>query len=292
MLATAAVPFDSEEHLFEIKWDGVRALAAVEPGRWRLWGRQGADYTRRYPELAVLDRLPAGTVVDGELVVWQNGRADFAALMRRHQRRPWDGAAAARALPTVSYVLFDLLFANGQSLLQETLVQRRARLQELLLRVHEPVLRWSPGLSGCGRAYFTQVVAAGHEGVMAKHHASRYQPGQRSSAWRKIKPAALLPCVVIGYRWGHEGVPRLLLASVDAGALRYVGHVAAGGTAAPTAALARRLTARPRRRPVVPCAVPACWVEPELYCRVAFQGWTPQGQLRQARLAGWLDEPP
>ena len=84
MLATAAAPFDSAEHVFEVKWDGVRALAAVAAGRWRLWGRQGVDYTPRYPELAVLGRLPAGTVVDGELVVWQAGRADFPALMRRH----------------------------------------------------------------------------------------------------------------------------------------------------------------------------------------------------------------
>ena len=84
MLARAAAPFDSAEHVFEVKWDGVRALAAVASGRWRLWGRQGADYTPRYPELAVLGRLPVGTVVDGELVVWQAGRADFPALMRRH----------------------------------------------------------------------------------------------------------------------------------------------------------------------------------------------------------------
>ena len=65
MLATPAVPFDSDAYLFEVKWDGVRALAAIEAGRWRLWGRTGTDYTARYPELAVLGRLPAGTVVDG-----------------------------------------------------------------------------------------------------------------------------------------------------------------------------------------------------------------------------------
>ena len=74
MLATAAVPFDSEAYLFEVKWDGVRALAASEAGRWRLWGRTGTDYTARYPELAVLGRLPTGTVLDGELVVLQDPR--------------------------------------------------------------------------------------------------------------------------------------------------------------------------------------------------------------------------
>src|SRR6516162_4703170 len=71
---------------FEVKWDGVRALAAIEDCRWRLWGRHGSDYTERYPELAVLRRFPTGTIIDGELIVLQNGRADLPALLRRHQR--------------------------------------------------------------------------------------------------------------------------------------------------------------------------------------------------------------
>jgi bifunctional non-homologous end joining protein LigD len=293
MLATAAAPFDSAEHLFEIKWDGVRALASVEPGRWRLWGRQGTDYTLRYPELAVLGRLPAGTVVDGELVVCQDGRADFAALRRRHQRlRPPLRRESSGLQPAVSYVLFDLLYAQGRVLLQEALIRRRAVLQELVRRVNEPRLVYSEEIEGCGRAFFARVVAAGHEGVMAKHRASRYQPGQRSSAWRKIKPAGSLPCVVLGYRLGRERRLRLLLATVYAGALHYVAQVDVGGTAAQTAVLVQRLAARQRRRPVVPCPVPACWVEPERYCRVAFHGWTANGQLRHARFAGWLEEPP
>jgi ATP dependent DNA ligase domain len=86
MLATASLPFDSEEYTFEVKWDGVRALAAVELDHWELWGRRGVDYTARYPELAVLRRLPAGTVVDGELVVLRQGRADLAALLHHHHR--------------------------------------------------------------------------------------------------------------------------------------------------------------------------------------------------------------
>jgi ATP-dependent DNA ligase len=294
MLATAAAPFDSAEHVFEVKWDGVRALAAVASGRWRLWGRQGADYTPRYPELAVLGRLPVGTVVDGELVVWQAGRADFPALMRRHQRARPPAVAAASGGPqaAVCYVLFDLLYAQGRALLQQGLVQRRARLQELLLRVNEPRLLYSVGSEGCGRAFFTRVVAEGHEGVMAKHRASRYLPGRRSTSWRKIKPTMRLPCVVLGYRPRRQGGLRLLLATRQAGVLRYVGQIDAGGTAVQTAAVAQRLAARSRRRPLVPCPLSACWIEPAFYCQVACQGWTLHGQLRQARWAGWLEEPP
>src|SRR6516165_5458801 len=85
MLAVAAEPFDSSEYCFEIKYDGVRALAAVDESGWRLWGRQRADYTTRYPEFDVLRRLPAGTLVDGELVACDaNGRPDLPRLLRRH----------------------------------------------------------------------------------------------------------------------------------------------------------------------------------------------------------------
>jgi bifunctional non-homologous end joining protein LigD len=291
MLATAAAPFDSDEHLFEVKWDGVRALAAVEAGGWRLWGRTGADYTARYPELAVLGRLPTGTVLDGELVVLHDGRADFPALLRRHQRRRLDpvAAAACRQRPAVSYVLFDLLCYQGQSLVQQALVRRRALLRELLLTVHEPLLVYSDSVAGCGRAFFARVIAQGHEGVMAKHQASRYRPGQRSAAWRKIKPVGMLPCVVVGYRPGREGVPRVLVATVQEGVLRYVGQLRPACGVQAGVDLARRLAARRRLRPLVRCPAGACGVEPELYCRVRFQGWTAQGHLRNAVFCGWLD---
>ena len=85
MLAVASEPFDSSEYLFEVKWDGVRAIACVQNDRWRLWRRELADYTDRYPELDALRRLPSGIVLDGELVVLRDGRADLSAILRRHQ---------------------------------------------------------------------------------------------------------------------------------------------------------------------------------------------------------------
>ena len=289
MLATPAAPFDSPEHLFEVKWDGVRALAAVEPGRWQLWGRRGVDYSPRYPELAVLGRLPAGTVVDGELVVLRQGRADFPALLRRHQRcRPLP--ADYSTLP-LCYVLFDLLSWRGQALVKEPLVRRRACLRALLDEVNEPLLVYSDGVVGGGQKFFAQVVAQGHEGVMAKQQASRYWPGKRSPAWRKIKPSELWPCVIFGYTAGRDGVERLLVATVQQGVLRYVGPLSRGLGGPARTELAQRLANRRRPRPVVPCPLRACWVEPELYCRVQFQGWTCHGHLRHAVFRGLLEEP-
>src|SRR5208282_2663357 len=169
MLATAAAPFDGEDYLFEVKWDGVRALAEVAEGRWRLWGRAGSDYTERYPELAVLRHLPSGTVVDGELVVFQGGRADFSALLQRHQRQVAGPLDILRRRLPIRYLVFDLLFHEGRSLLKVPLRERRARLRELLVEIGEPLLVFSDGIVGQGRDFFTRVVAQGHEGVMAKH---------------------------------------------------------------------------------------------------------------------------
>jgi bifunctional non-homologous end joining protein LigD len=288
MLAQAAAPFDAEDYQFEVKWDGVRALAAVEAGGWRLWGRGGTDYTARYPELAVLQRLPAGTVVDGELVVLRNGRADFAALLSRHQRRePLPASRIPQGL-AVSYMLFDVLVHGGRSILQEPLQQRRERLRELLAPLQDSVLRYSASVLGKGREYFAQAVAQGHEGVMAKHLSSLYLPGKRSHAWRKIKPAGVLPCVVIGYLPDQHEVQRVLLATVRQGQLQYVGRLSRGLDGAACAGLVARLRRQRRARAVVPCGQRACWVEPVLYCWVHYQGWTCHGHLRHAVFGGWL----
>jgi bifunctional non-homologous end joining protein LigD len=129
MLATKAEPFDADDYLFEVKWDGVRALAAVEQDSWSLWGRHGVDYTARYPEMGILRRWPSGTVVDGDLVALDQGRADLPTLLRRHLRqRPLLRNYAAAHL---CYVLFDLLSLRGRPLLKEPLIHRRALLREL-----------------------------------------------------------------------------------------------------------------------------------------------------------------
>ena len=189
MLAVPSAPFDSPEYLFEVKWDGVRALAACGPDG-AVWGRDAADYSARYPELAVLGRFPAGTVLDGELVRWgPEGLSNLGAILKRHQlTHPVRIEQASRSQP-VCYVVFDLLYLRGRSLLGEPLQRRREALQELLQHLQERYVVFSEGLVGAGRAFFEAVVAQGHEGMMAKHRASRYRPGRRSASWRKIKPA-------------------------------------------------------------------------------------------------------
>ena len=123
---------------------------------------------------------------------------------------------------------------------------------------------------------------------MAKRMSSGYLPGRRSPAWRKLKPSQVVPCVIIGYTAGRYGIENLLMATVRDGALCYVGHVRRGLRASPD--LARRL--RRRAQPVVPCRQRACWVEPDVYCRVRCQGWTCHGLLRHAVFCGLLEKTP
>jgi DNA ligase D-like protein (predicted ligase) len=291
MLAVAAEPFDSPEHLFEIKWDGVRALAAVEPGGWRLWGRQGVDYTPRYPELTVLQQLPAGTILDGELVHFTVGRADFSRLLSRHQLVAPGKIRRAAALQPVSYVVFDLLHCRGQSLLTKPLEERQQRLQALLRSAALKELIFSQGTVGAGRHYFDEVVQQGHDGVMAKHLKSPYRPGKRSSDWRKIKPRQEIVCVIVGYRRTRGRLSCLLLAAQRAGHLQYVGSVSTGLTRQLRRELKPRLVHLSCPQPVLPTTEVAHWIEPELYCLTRCFGFTPDGRLRFPSIERLLQAP-
>jgi ATP-dependent DNA ligase len=119
---------------------------------------------------------------------------------------------------------------------------------------------------------------------------SRYLPGQRSAAWKKIKPAQILPFVIIGYTPSRDGLHSLLVAHAHRGALRYVGQLTSGFSNLLRTELARRLVLKRRPRPLVACPRHACWVEPELYCRVRFLQWTPRGHLRGASFAGLIED--
>ncbi len=211
MLAVAAEPFDSPDYLFEIKWDGIRGLALVQQRSWRLWGRGETEYAERYPELDVLQQLPPGTILDGELVRLRGGKADFAAVLRRHQLTGSRKIRWAAQHEPVTYVVFDLLQIRGRSLIRQTLRDRRRRLEELLSTASTECLLFSQGVEQTGQSFFDHVVAQGHEGVMAKRLDSRYLPGKRAASWRKIKPRQQVVCVVIGYRsnrhGGHELAP-------------------------------------------------------------------------------------
>ncbi len=189
MLARRSEPFDSQRHLFELKWDGMRALAFVGHEDCRLMSRWGNEMTSRFPELVHFSGLRPGTVLDGELVVCKDAQPHLGSLQSRlHVSGALKIAHLARALP-VTYVVFDLLYDDFTSVMSESLRSRRDRLHALVKQQDDPRLVFSEGIVGSGVTLFREVCRRGLEGVVAKELSSGYRPGRRGGAWLKIKHA-------------------------------------------------------------------------------------------------------
>lgn len=284
---------------YEFKWDGVRAVASVRGGRLRLRARSGNDVTATYPELGALPAALAGrdAVLDGEVVALdERGRPDFGLLQGRMHRTGPEVARRAAAAP-VSYLVFDLLALDGESLLALPYTDRRQRLDAL--RVGSD--RWvtTPWFRGDVPGVEQQVQAAslenGLEGVVAKRLGSPYRPGGRGPDWRKIKNLRTQAVVVGGWRPGagrRAGGIGSLLVGVhdDAGALVFAGHVGTGFTDAALAELGRLLTPRASSpfAGVLPREVTrdARWVQPLLVGEVTYTEWTREGRLRHPSWRG------
>jgi DNA ligase D-like protein (predicted ligase) len=283
MLATPGSAFDSELHFFEIKWDGTRTLIFVEHPGYRLVNRRQVDVTGRYPELACLAGIPAGTILDAETVVLRDGKPDFGLLMsREHARTPLKVRTLAKSTPA-TLIVFDLLYENFAPLMNLELVARRRRLEQLVRAAALPQLVLSDGVSGPGQAFFDEVCKRGLEGVVAKRLNSRYLPGQRSDAWIKIKRGDRARYAIIGFVVSTSAANdfrNLILAEESDAGLHYVGKVGTGFNEAVRRQLNELLWARLRPKPAAPCKIRGKWVAPGLYCTVRFMERTPAGEFR------------
>lgn len=280
MLAKLArEPFDDPEYQFEVKWDGIRALAFVEGGAYRLHTRSGQRVTERYPELGFLAELPPGLVLDGELVVLKDGRPSFADVLAREQARGERRIRQLTATNPAGYVVFDVLWAEGVSVMDRPLRERRALLETVCADV-DPRLVLSEALAGSGPDVFEIVSAQGLEGVVAKRLSGRYHPGRRTDEWLKIKTFRELQCAILGWTGAPDDVRSLIVGAVVDGELRCVGKVGSGLGEAVRRELARAFAGRARAAPLVPCPCEGRWVEPGLYCVVSFLEFTRDGMLR------------
>ncbi|WP_433756536.1 non-homologous end-joining DNA ligase [Nocardia sp. CA-135398] len=291
MLAVpGALPSDDDRWAYEVKFDGIRALAYVAGGL-RLVSRNGNDITAAWPELAGLAPAAPPFVLDGEIVVFDAaGRPSFEALQPRiHQRGPAAIRTLAAAVPAI-YMIFDLLHIGDRPLVDLTYEQRR----ELLDRIspHGPHWRVSPQLHGCGADVLTESRRLGLEGIVCKRLDSPYLPGRRNPAWIKVKNARDQEVVIVGWkpgagrRTGHIG--SLLMAVYDdTGKLTYIGNVGTGFTQVMLNDLRAKL--QPLQRNTAPVDAPVVdviWVEPELVGEVTFAEWTGDGRLRHPSWRG------
>lgn len=289
MLAAAGKPFDSADHLFEIKWDGFRTMAHVERRTLRLVSRSGRDVTGQYPELAPLAALPDGSVVDGEIVMLRDGVPDFESLQPRDQARGARRAAALAAERPVRFIAFDLLYRDYRSLMAQPLRARRERL--LRLDAPAPMAVSEAVLTG-GRRLYESVCSAGLEGIMAKRLDSPYRPGRRSDAWVKVKRRLRALCAIVGFMPGEGSDIQSVAVAIDrGGVLTYAGRVGTGYNEQERLRLARQVRERVTDRPLVALPAGAAGVRPGLYCEVSFVDQTRAGVLRAPVFERMIEEP-
>jgi bifunctional non-homologous end joining protein LigD len=276
-------PFSDPAWLFEIKWDGVRALSRVRDGRVELRSRTGRDITSHYPELADLpSRLDAReALLDGEIVVLdERGRSDFERLQSR-MSVSGPPAALLKQAPVVYYV-FDALYCDGYDLREVPLLDRKEFLRTILRS--SDVIRFSDHQIEKGKELFALAAEQGLEGIVAKQIRGSYSSG-RGRSWLKFKTQRELDAVIGGWtspQGSREFFGALLLGLYDGGKLRFIGSVGSGFTQKTQKEIFNELQGLKTKS--CPFAekpnLKAFWVKPALVARVKYGNWTREPRLR------------
>jgi bifunctional non-homologous end joining protein LigD len=283
--ALADAPPRGDEWLFEVKWDGVRAICFIADEAVRLVSRTGHSCEKQYPELSVIPHYIAAkeAILDGEIAALdEKGVAHFELIQSRiAQSDPNSVSHMARSRPVV-YFAFDLLYLNGYDLRQAALVERKQLLESIVSPTS--VLRYSEHFPGAGDAMLQAARETGVEGLMAKRAQSRYE-SRRSSEWIKLKIVQRQEFVICGFTAGerdHFGA--LVLGVYDGGKLAWAGNVGTGFDQKALAFLRQKLDPLATPHSPFPDAPKVgkdvTWVKPELVAEVKFANWTGEGRLR------------
>jgi bifunctional non-homologous end joining protein LigD len=285
-------PFDNKDWVFEVKWDGVRAILLHNKAKeaiTEIQSRNGKNITHRYPEITkaigTVVKSNESIVLDGEIVVLnKEGIPDF----QMHQKRmnvesQRDIELLSNEIPA-TYFVFDILYIDGRNVEELHLSDRRKILNSVIAEGSKRI-RISEYIEEKGKALFKSVVERHLEGIVAKDKHSKYHQGLRSSAWLKIKGILTQDCVVVGYTQGEgnrqDYFGSLILAAYDdRGKLRFIGHSGSGfgfDQLKETLTVMQRLTTDNNFCPVD--SVPytnskPTWLRPELVAEVKFSGWT------------------
>ena len=286
---------EGDEWLYEIKWDGYRALLIKDGERVRLRSRKDKDLTHMYPTVAAAGlRLKAEQIVlDGEIVAMgADGRPSFQALQHR----------SSHAQHQIVFYTFDVLSLNGRELTADPLAKRRVQLRKII--APDPVVRLSQDLPGSVPDIVGALRAAGIEGVIAKRRESPYQPGERSGDWLKFQLVRQQEFVIGGYSPdGVNSLDAVLVGYYQGDTLQFAGKVRAGLVPFVRREVLAKL--KPLRVPRCPFAnlpdpspgrwgsgVPAeamakiQWTKPEVVAQVRFVEWTADNRLRHAAFLG------
>ena len=278
MLATLVKkPFDDPAWFFEVKWDGYRALAAIQNGKVSLTSRNQISLKKKFfPLVEALQKIRFDAVLDGEVVILDNqGRANFQ-LLQNYQK-------TGRGYLT--YYVFDLLYFQGHELLHLPLAKRKELLKKILPADNH--IKFSDHIVKDGVLFFQVVKDKGLEGILAKHSQSVYRPGRRSRQWLKIKTQLTQEGVIAGFtqpQGTRTYFGSLILGAYEGEELVYIGSSGGGFDQEKLQRIYEKLqplvqTECPfKTKP--PSKTPITWVRPELVCEIAFTGWTDEGLMR------------
>ncbi len=289
-------PFVDEHWWFEVKWDGIRAVATSGAGGLTLRTRNENDVSSAYPEVAAA-RLPTDLVLDGEIVAFdETGRPSFHLLQQRMNVLGASAGRVAARKAGVHFIVFDLLHDNT-TLIELPLEERRRRLTEIELPAPLVLADVFPT---DGVSLFEAIKQKGMEGIVGKRTDSRYRPGIRAPDWRKIAYRKRLRALVGGYSRGEGSrtgtFGSLQLGLWDEGDFRWIGAVGTGFDHHSLKLIAEALSEMRRDNP--PFASTAgmergiTWVEPRLVAEIEYLEWTPLGHLRAPVFKGLTVDPP
>jgi bifunctional non-homologous end joining protein LigD len=278
MLATLVdKPFNSEDWLFEIKWDGYRAIGSFVNGKADLYSRNDISFKEKYRTIAEsLKGFANDVVLDGEIVALdENGNSRFQYL--QNWQKYHEGELA--------YYAFDLLWLDGYDVTQVPLIERKKILRQIIPPA-QPI-RYSDHIEANGQDFFEAAKKQGLEGIIAKNKNSIYEPGVRSRNWLKIKTAARQEAVICGFtepRASRQYFGALILGIYQDDSLVYAGHTGTGfnekllketwNKLQPLITDKCPFDQKPKTN------MPATWVKPKLVCEIKFQEWTQDNIMR------------
>jgi bifunctional non-homologous end joining protein LigD len=269
--------FDDANWLFEIKWDGYRAISEIKQGKVELYSRNGNSFNTAYPVvLHALEKMKDDLVLDGEVVVLNEaGKSDFQKLQHYEDNTQYP----------LCYYVFDVLSINGHSTYELPLTERKKLLKKIILK--NAVIKYSDHIEEHGKAFFEAVKQKDMEGIMAKKADSLYYPGVRTNEWLKIKHHKSAEVIITGFTkptGARKYFGALVLGIRSGDKLQYAGHTGSGFSESGLKEMYDKLKPLIKKESpfdeVVKTNAPVTWVKPVLIAEIKFTEWTTDNKMR------------